>query len=466
MHWRLLGVLMTAMALPAAAAPGPATRPARNPRVTPVVEAYRQASPAVVNISTVTPVQMGWRLFGGEDDPFEEFLPKFFRRTVPVTSLGSGFLIHGQGYLVTNAHVVRRARKITVTLSDESSFEAEVVAANSEHDLAVLRIREAGKRTFPFLRLGRSDDLMIGETVIAIGNPLGYQNTCTTGVLSALNRKLEFRGGLAYDQLIQIDAPINPGSSGGPLLNAAGGLIGINTAIRADAQGIGFAIPVDLLTEDLPRLLDFERLNRVVFGLRVAQHHAAEGDRIVVAAVEPGSPAAAAGCKVGDRLAALNGQEVVQLPEYLIAMLRARPGQTVRLRCRRDGRWVQAAIGIRARPKPDGAALARGLFGLELKEITPELARQLRLPVEAGLLVTGVEGGSPAGQLGLRRGDIVFQMGRWYTPDLEMVGAILEDVAPGTMMQLGIIRGRVRAWAAIKARKPPATTRPAPRLRI
>ncbi len=466
MHWRLLGVLMTAAALPAAAAPEPATRPARNPRVTPVVEAYRKASPAVVNISTVTPVQMGWRLFGGEDDPFEEFLPKFFHRTVPVTSLGSGFLIHDQGYVVTNAHVVRRARKITVTLSDESSFEAEVVAANSEHDLAVLRIREAGKRTFPFLRLGRSDDLMIGETVIAIGNPLGYQNTCTTGVLSALNRKLEFRGGLAYDHLIQIDAPINPGSSGGPLLNAAGGLIGINTAIRADAQGIGFAIPVDLLTEDLPRLLDFERLNRVVFGLRVARQHAAEGERIVVASVEPGSPAAAAGCKVGDRLAALDGQELAQLPEYLIAMLRAKPGQTVRLRCRRDDRWVQAAIEIRARPKPDGAALAQGLFGLELKEITPELARQLGLPVEAGLLVTDVEAGSPAGQLGLRRGDIVFQIGRWYTPDLEMVGAILEDVTPGTAMQIGIIRGRVRAWAAVKVRKPPATTRPAPRLRI
>jgi serine protease Do len=307
---------------------------------------------------------------------------------------------------------------------------------------------------------------MIGETVIAIGNPLGYQNTCTTGVLSALNRKLEFRGGLAYDQLIQIDAPINPGSSGGPLLNVAGELIGINTAIRADAQGIGFAIPVDLLTEDLPRLLDFERLNRVVFGLRVAQQHAPGGDRIVVAAVEPSSPAAAAGCKVGDRLEALNGRKLVQLPEYQIAMLQAKPGQTVRLRCRRDDRRVEAAIGIRARPKPDGAALAEGLFGLELKEITPELARQLRLPVEAGLLVTGVEGGSPAERLGLRRDDIVFQMGRWYTPDLEMVGAILEDMGPGTMMQIGIIRGRVRAWGAIKARKPPATTRPAPRLRI
>jgi len=465
MRCRRLLLLLSA-ALPAAApAAGPATRPARSLRVTPVVEAYRRASPAVVNISTVRPVQMNWRMFGLTDDPFEEFLPRLFRRTVPATSLGSGFLVHPDGYIVTNAHVVRRARKITVTLADESAFSADVVAANSEHDLAVLKVRGAGDRRFDFLPLGRSDDLMIGETVIAIGNPLGYQNTCTTGVLSALDRKLEFRGGVAYDRLIQIDAPINPGNSGGPLLNIAGDLIGINSAIRADAQGIGFAIPVDLLAADFPKLLDFERLNRVVFGLTVARRHTPAGKRLVVASVAPGSPAAEAGCRVGDCVLALNGKPLKHLPHFQIAMLGIDPGATARLRCLRAGKTVRFDVTVKARPKPDGGALAEGLFGLHLKALTEELARRLRLPVEAGLLVTRVEQGSPADELGIRRGDVVFQLGRWYVTDLDRVGAILEDVEPGGTLRVGIIRGRVRAWASLKARKPRApSSRPKFRL--
>ncbi len=469
MRVKLLSGLVAGVLLSAGAWAQPAGAPGRTLRVTPVVKAYRKASPAVVNISTERPVEVGWRMFGLEDDPFEEFFPKLFRRTVPVTSLGSGFFVHPAGYIVTNAHVVRRARKITVMLSDKSSFKADLVAANSEHDLAVLKIRDdadrpAGRRRrrkFDFLPLGRSDDLMIGETVIAIGNPLGYQNTCTTGVLSALDRKLEFRGRRVYDKLIQIDAPINPGSSGGPLLNIVGELIGINTAIRADAQGIGFAIPVDLLTADFPKLLDFERLRRVVFGLTVVQRHTKGHDELVVTAVAPGSPAEKAKCKAGDRLVAMDGKPLKQLPQYLIPMLQAVPTAKVRLRCLRDGKRIDIEIKVGARPRPDGAALAKGLFGLEFKVLTPEFSRRLRLPVEAGLLVRGVEGGSPAGKLGIRRGDIVFQLGRWYVTDLDKVGAILEDTRPGDALRVGIIRGQVRAWATMSARKPPS-----PKVRI
>ena len=426
-------------------------------RVTPVVRAYRQAAPAVVNISTERIVRVGPRLFGLGDDVFEEVFGQRLVREVPAVSLGSGFLIHPDGYLVTNAHVVGRAEKITATLADGSSFRAEVVASNDDDDLAVLKIASEKPRAFDFLRLGRSDDLMIGETVIAIGNPLGYQNTCSTGVISAVDRKLEFRNDVEVGGLIQTDAPINPGSSGGPLLNIKGELIAINTAIRADAQGIGFAIPVDKLVEDFPRLLDFERLQRVIFGLKVRARHAKTGEEIVVESVLAGTPAAAAGARAEDRVVAINGRAVKQICDYQIAMLAARAGDKIALGCRRDGKPVELTVTIAARPKPDGAALAVGLFGLSFREITPEMARNQRLPVEQGLLVVEVEKGSPADVLGLRRGDIVFQIGRWYVTSMETVGSVLEDVPAGAGVRIGIIRGNVRAWATMKARQPPAT---------
>ena len=452
MHMRRLwlSVALTAVLVGAGSGRAQTSRPVNPLRMTPVVVAYRKAAPAVVNISTERLVQMRWGPPGFLDGPFEEFFP---RRTVRTMSLGSGFFIHPAGYIVTNAHVVRRAEKITVTLADKSTYAAEVIASNDAHDLVVLRVRGAGRRRFRFLRLGRSDDLMIGETVIAIGNPFGFQNTCTTGVISALDRKLEFPGGVEFSGLIQIDAPINPGNSGGPLLNIAGELIGINTAIRPDAQGIGFAIPVDLLTNDLARLLDFERLNRVVVGLSVRQRRTSSGDQLVVTSVTPGSPAAQAGCRVGDRLLALDGRPVRQLPDYQIPMLSARAGQKVRLKCLRGGKTVQVVIQVKARPKPDGAALARRLFGLELQTLTPEIARRLRLAVGRGLLVTAVQRNGPAHRLGLAAGDVIFQLGRWQVTDLDDVGAVLEDVEPGTLLRIGYVRGNIRFWTLIRARR-------------
>ena len=417
-----------------------------------MVEAYRKASPAVVNISTERVVRMGTSLFGGGHDPFERFMPRLFGRSVPTVSLGSGFIVHSSGYLITNAHVVRRAEKITVMLTDKSAYEAQVIAANPEIDMAVLKIEPREGKTFQYLSLGRSDDLMIGETVIAIGNPLGYQNTCTTGIISALDRKLTFRGGHEYSGLIQTDAPINPGNSGGPLLNMDARLIGVNTAIRADAQGIGFAIPVDRLVADLPKLLDFERLNRVVFGLTVEQRHLDTTEELVVTAVEPGSPAAKGGCKVGDRLMSLNGKPLRQLPDYQFAMLEAKPKAPIKLECWRNGKTLGLSVTVQSRPKPDGAALAGRLLGLEVRTVTPELARQLRLATRVGMQVTGVERGGPAERLGIRRGDVVFQLGRWYVTDTDRLGAILEDVRAGEAMRIGIVRGNVRTWTTIRAR--------------
>ena len=197
-------------------------------RMTPAVRAYRKAGPAVVNISTTKIIRVRMGMFGS--NLFDDVFPTPRIRRVPVKSLGSGFIIHPDGYLVTNAHVVLRADKITVTLSDKRKYSAAVISIDTRYDLAVLKIEPKKKEKFAYLPLGRSDDLMVGETVIAIGNPFGYANTVTTGVISAVDRTLNFGGDLKYTGLIQTDAPINPGSSGGPLLNIAGELIGVNTA--------------------------------------------------------------------------------------------------------------------------------------------------------------------------------------------------------------------------------------------
>jgi serine protease Do len=442
----------------------PTTRTARadDPRVTAVVRAYRDARPAVVNISAekVMRTRLG---LGGFEDLFSEIFRTPLSRQVPVESLGSGFVLHPSGYIVTNAHVVRQAQRIAVTTAEGKKHAARVISADPAHDLAVLKIDPPEGEPMPHLPLGRSDDLMVGETVIAIGNPLGYANTLTTGVISAVNRTLHFRGGVKYAGIIQIDAPINPGSSGGALLNINGDLIGINTAIRADAQNIGFAIPVDTLAAELPALLDFERINRVVFGARLVQRHTPRGDEVVVEHVSPGTPAAGR-LRVGDRVVALNGRPVRQITDFTCPMLAVKPGEAVRLTCARGRREVAVTVAVKAKPRPDGERLARRLFGMSLRPVTPDLRSDHRLAVDRGLMVVGLEEGGPADRLGLRLKDVIFQVGRYYVADLDDLGTILEDLGWGESVMLGILRGSQAIWTPIRARRPPpATTRPAPR---
>ncbi|HUU22818.1 MAG TPA: trypsin-like peptidase domain-containing protein [Phycisphaerae bacterium] len=452
----MLTVLLLAASVPAAER----ATPARDARVTPVVLAYRKARPAVVNISSEKIVSRGLGLFGG--DPFDEIFPSPFRRRVPVQSLGSGVVIHPDGYLVTNAHVVRQAQKITVTTSDNKKYEAKVISADQSLDLAVVKVDLPPGVSLPHLPLGRSDDLMVGETVIAIGNPMGYANTLTTGVISAVGRDLEFREGVKIAGLIQTDAPINPGNSGGPLLNVHAQWIGINTAIRADAQNIGFAIPVDSLARELPDLLDFERANRVIFGAAVAQRHGESQTEVFVKSVRPETPAAGK-LHEGDRILALNGKPIRQIPDFACAMLAADAGTKVRLRLRRGDKSVSVEVTLAAKPKPNGKVLAEQLFGMTLRPVTAELARSLRLRVDRGLLVVGIESGSPAERLGLKLKDVLFQVGRFYVKDLDALGITLEEVKPGDPVRIGIVRGNVQAWAAITARQASPATKDAER---
>jgi serine protease Do len=449
--WRLILAGTCAAAL----ARGPAAAEDAS-RVTPVVLACRKARPAVVNISTEKVITTRWGMFGR--DIFEDIFPSPFRRQVPVKSLGSGFIVHPAGYIVTNAHVVRRAREITVTLADKSRPPARIISSDEAHDLAVLKIDPPKGTELAYLPLGRSDDLMVGETVVAIGNPMGYSHTVSCGIISALNRKLEFREDVSYEGLIQTDAPINPGSSGGPLLNIRGELIGINTAIRGDAQNIGFAIPVDSFMEEFPALLDFERIHRAVFGAKVHQRHTAAGDELYVSEVRPGTPAEGK-LRVGDRLISLNGKPVRQIPEFTCGMLAAGAPAKARLKVRRGEGTVTTVVPVKVKPRPDGKLLAQKLFGMTLRQITPRLARDLRLPLEKGLLVVGIDAGGPAHRIGLQLKDVIFQVDKFYVADLEALGILLEDFPSGETVRIGVARGSVAVWVRLRAREKPSPSK-------
>jgi serine protease Do len=317
-------------------APNSASGQTRAERVTPVVRVFKECSPAVVNLSTTAVVTVQPRV--GIPDIFNEMFdfPTIRPRSYTTHSVGSGFLIHENGYLVTNAHVVERAAECKAVFADGTELSAVAVASDPGTDLAVLKV-DASK-PLPFLRMGKSDDLMPGESVIAIGNPLGYQHTVTSGVISALNRELRFSHDRVYSGLIQTDASINPGNSGGPLLNIFGELIGVNTAIRGDAQNIGFAIPVDRLHDLLPTILDLERLRRVDFGL----HFDSDGANgsvsgVRVKSVDPDSPAARAGVQVGDIVTAIDGRPTPEFMDAFGILSGAKTGRRLNLEVAREG---------------------------------------------------------------------------------------------------------------------------------
>lgn len=407
-------------------------RDARAARRTPVVNVFEANRDAVVNISSTSLVTVRPRL--GFDRLFDEIfqLPLMRPQTYRSSTVGSGFVVHPSGYIVTNAHVVSRTTERKVVFADGRQFDADIVVVDTDHDLAVLKIDATDP--LPTVRLGRSDDLMVGETVIAIGNPLGYQHTVTAGVVSAVDRTLEFGPGHEYRGLIQTDASINPGNSGGPLLNGLGELIGINTAIRGDAQNIGFAIPVDRLRDLLPQMLDLERLARVEVGMHVGGREPA-----VVTEVVKGSPADQAGLRTGDVITGLDEARVRRDIDYYFALLDSSPGRPIRVAYERDGRRNETTLTIRVVPKPDGQQLALALFGVELTPPTRAQARRLGMREGRGLLVVGVEAGSPADQL-MEPGDLLIQIGRHYLTDAEHLGRLLEAVNKGDEVDVTFLR--------------------------
>jgi serine protease Do len=366
------------------------------------VRAVERVSPAVVNISTEQVVVM-------RSDPFfDEFFRDFFdarprpgqRQRQPSytqKNLGSGVIVRRDGHVVTNAHVVARGAKIKVTLADEREFEAKVVGADTDSDLAVLKI---DGRDLPSLDFAATDDLLIGETVIAIGNPFGFSHTVTTGVVSAVGRSLRSQG-KAYLDFVQTDASINPGNSGGPLLNIKGELIGINTAIYGGAQNIGFAIPASRARRIVADLIRYGSVRHGDVGLRVqdltpdlaSALNIPARRGVVVREVEDASPAARAGIRAGDVVVAVDGHDVADRGEFEARAGALGQGQDLEIEVIRDGRPRTFSLTAGALTDDKIASEGWRLLGLRVRER------------DGGLEITDVRRGSAAARAGVRRGD-------------------------------------------------------------
>lgn len=396
----------------------------------PIAKIVEEASPAVVNIDTETMVRRSMNPFG--DDPFfrEFFGEQFerFSRIVPMKGKGSGFIVSRDGYILTNSHVVADADKIEVTLADGSSHPAEVVGTDPTFDLAVVKI---DAKDLHVLELGDSGEVRVGEWVIAIGNPYGFESTVTVGVISAKNRSVRARN-LNFDGFLQTDAAINPGNSGGPLLDLEGKVVGINTAIIPYAQGIGFAVPVDMAKQVLDDLVKYGTVKRGWLGVYIqpltpefAEAYGVEGDNgAVVSDVVPDSPAAKAGLRRGDVVTAVDGKKIEDHTDLSLRIRTYLEGDRVQLSVVREGgeKKIDVTLGsVPGQPKADERSLkeTEEKLGLRVEPVTPELRREPGAPAAKGMAVADVIAGSPAERIGLKAGDIILEVNGRPVEDLE-----------------------------------------------
>lgn len=382
----------------------------------PVVKAVRSVSPAVVNISSVASIRKRGVPFGLNpffDQFFKDFFEPHWERRPEQTTLGSGVIIDGRrGLIITNAHVIAKPGAIKVTLQDKREFEAEIVGADPDFDLAVLRID--APPDLPVVEMGSSDDLMIGETVIAIGNPFGFSHTVTTGVVSALNRSIRTEDRI-YHSFIQIDASINPGNSGGPLLNINGELIGINTAIYAKAQGIGFAIPISKARKIISDLIVHGEVIEAWIGLIVQNIDAALSGYlelpadagVIIKNVANGSPADAAGIREGDLLTAVDDRNIVSADDYQTAMREFPVGQTLPLKINRGTKSLTVTVKTQTFPETLAPELGFRLLGVRVATITGALRNRHRIEAETGVVVTDLRRGSHLAEIGAQPGDVI-----------------------------------------------------------
>jgi serine protease Do len=381
----------------------------------------------VVNISAESTVR--------EADPFFGVFGYGTERQAQ--SLGSGFIVDRNGIVVTNAHVVEGASRITVTLLDGRELQADLLGSDRDADLAVLKIKAASN--LPAIPLGKSSDLMIGESVIAIGNPFGLSNTVTTGVLSAMGRTIPSeRGERLFTDFLQTDASINPGNSGGPLVNVGGDVIGINSAIISGATGIGFAIPADRARRVVDDLLRFGELQPLWSGARLLTVDPELSRRsgisvkrgALVFKIYPDSPATAAGLQEKDVIVAAGGHPVTSREDVTTALYTAAPGSAVDLEVKRGERTLK--LTLKAVHPPQG-------LGLQVLERSVGLRVE---PARGGLAIRQVANGSVAAERGLRTGDVILGANGQETGSAELLGReVLRGLDRGSLL-LAVQRGR------------------------
>lgn len=431
----------------------------------------KKARQSVVNISAVKIIR-GRRQSPfhsespfGPNDPFRDFFDQFFRDQVPrefrQQSLGSGFIIDEDGFILTNNHVVEKTDEIMVKLADEREFSAKIVGRDPKTDLALIRI-ETDHPLKP-LSLGDSDKLEVGDWVVAIGNPFGLGNTVTAGIVSAKYRSI---GAGSYDNFIQTDAPINPGNSGGPLLNTAGEAIGINTAIFSQSGGsigIGFAVPISMVKDLLPQL----KKGKVVRGwLGVIiqkispdlkeKFNLKDEKGALVADVTAGGPADKAGIKRGDVIVSFDGKDIKEMKDLPYIVGSTPVDKTVTVQVIRKGRKKAFPIKVgelKEEKEPEEVGGEKPKLGMTLEEITPQLARNFGLSQSSGLVVVQVENNTAAEEAGVMRGDIILEMDQVPVKKIDQFQRRIQDHEKGDTILFLVKRRGATLYLTLKVRE-------------
>lgn len=395
-------------------------------RQTPLVKAMQRVLPSVVSIRGEKTISASTPQAAGTDD---------LRR---VRGMGSGVILDPRGYILTNEHVVDGVSDIRVTTATEKRYVATLIARDSTVGLAIIKIDPT--ENLAVIPIGISSDLMPAETVLAIGNSFGYENTITKGIISALHRKVQISDAQFYDDLIQMDASINPGNSGGPLLNADGEMIGLNTAVRAGAQGIGFAIPVDTVTAVAARLLAASPEIRAGHGIEIDDGARSAAGRPVasIKKIDSDSPAAAADLKPGDVITMIGDMPVQRPLDFQRGLLGRKPGEVVAIRVHRANsdltKKLTLAEKLAPAELPNATTVERpvnqlswDVFGLQFEPIRPEQFQEMHnTKYRGGLKIVDVREGSPAKEQSIRPNDVLVGLHIWETLSRENVDYILK----------------------------------------
>ncbi|UCF91754.1 MAG: DegQ family serine endoprotease [Desulfobacterales bacterium] len=430
-------------------------------------ELVDKSSVSVVNIIAVKVVRtpdQGASPFGMED-PLRDFFERFFGGQMPQefrqNALGTGFIIDKEGFILTNNHVVEQTEDLKVRLSDEKEFKAQIIGRDPKTDLALIKIN-APKPLVP-LKLGDSDSLRVGDWVVAIGNPFGLGNTVTAGIISAKYRQL---GGGPYDNFIQTDASINPGNSGGPLLNLDGEVIGVNSAIFSQSGGnigIGFAIPINMAKQLLPQLRK-GKVSRSWLGVMIqnitpelkAKLGLGTDEGALVSDVVSGGPAEKAGVKRGDVILQFDGKAIRSSRDLPFVVASTPIGKTVVVDVMRDSQRMSLQVKTEELEEEAEAAPpheAPPQLGIQVREITPEMAKNYGLSRTSGVIIVQVENGSPAEEAGLAAGDIIVEVDKKPVKDVNALNSLLAGVKEGDTILLLIDRGGTTIFVTLDVKK-------------
>lgn len=423
----------------------------------------KDAKPSVVNIRTVTTVKGGGRVFrhffgnpfNDRKNPFEEFWGPHMedqpQRDYKQRSLGSGFIIDKEGYIVTNNHVVENADQIKVKLADEREFDAELVGRDPKTDIALIKI--SAKTDLEPIHMGNSDELMVGNWVVAIGSPFGLEQTVTAGIVSAKGRIIGFG---PYEDFIQTDASINPGNSGGPLINMKGDVVGINTAIVASGQGIGFAIPMNMAKDIINQLKSSGEVTRGWLGVGIQdlsdelkKYYGVENNGgVLITQVFEGDPADKGGIEPNDIIIEIDGKSVKSARELSGIIANTRVGKKTTIKLLRDGKTKSVQVELAKRD--DDALMAKGPqseksddLGVQLMDVTEETANRFGLEAdERGVLVVSIKAGSKAEEAGIRRGDLIKEVNHKRITSVRDYTKRIKKIDEGDEVQFLIRRAR------------------------